>query len=297
MKTASTVIGLAAMIPLLLPTTALLAKTNDVRLGLNVPGLSTEAQLKNKVGEKMEKRLEKKRETVVRGSVSTINGMHLTVVSKDGVSHAVDTTNAKLVMKGGGKMTFDEIKTNDKVMVNGYTTGTSTTIIAKLIRNESLESRNGSFSGTVTSTTGTGFIIETKNGPVTVTTNSSTTIKKNDRLTASLSDIAVGTMVRVTGTFNSTAKTIAARLVNIIARTHPITVSGTVTTKTDTVLTVKNEKGIIYTVATGKVSFFGKEWNTLTLADVAVGDKVSIYGTQLNDSTSITGIWLRSSVK
>jgi hypothetical protein len=145
--------------------------------------------------------------------------------------------------------------------------------------------------------TGTSFTLQTKErGLQTINTTASTTIKKNGVATT-FADITVGAMVRVEGVWNSTNNNVAAKTVNVIAKMHPVNVSGTVTAKTDTTLSITSEKGTVYTVTTAKLAVFGKEWMALTLSDVAVGDKVGVYGIQLNDSTSITGIWLRDSVK
>jgi hypothetical protein len=103
--------------------------------------------------------------------------------------------------------------------------------------------------------------------------------------------------VRVEGTFNKTTNTVDARSITIVNETHPVTINGTVTAKTDTSVTVTNEKGTAYTVDTTKVSVFAKAWTTLGLTDIAVGDKVQAFGIQLNKALTITGVWLRSLVK
>ncbi len=294
MKHTSKIVSAAALVTLLLPAITLANPINT-----NFKLSSVEANLKAKVGEKMEKRQEKRQEKTITGAVTSINGMTLMVKNtKDSVVYTVDATNAKLVRKFGATMVIGDIQVNDILFVNGtISTTTPTAITAKIIRDESLQARNATFNGTVTTITGTSFTLQSRErGLQTVNTTSSSTIKKNGS-PATFADITVGATVRVDGVWNNTSNTVTAKTINILAKTRPISVSGTVTTKTDTSLTLTNEKGKVYTVTTAKLSLFNKDWTAITLGDVAVGDKVGVYGIQLNDSMTITGVWLRATVK
>ncbi len=294
MKHTSKLVSAAALLTLLVPAITLAHPLNS---GFSLS--SIEANLKAKVGEKMEKHQEKRQEKTISGAVTSINGMTLAVKNtKDSVVYTVDATNAKLVRKFGANMVIGDIQVNDILFVNGtISTTTPTTVVAKVIRDESLQARNATFNGTVVTITGTSFTLQTKErGLQTVNTTSSSTIKKNGT-TATFADITVGATVRVDGIWNNTNNNIAAKTINILAKTRPVSVNGTVTAKTDTTLTLTNEKGKVYTVTTAKLSLFNKDWTAITLGDVAVGDKVGVYGIQLNDSMTITGIWLRATVK
>lgn len=297
----SKILGVAMVAPLLLPTSFTLAKPLDIHAEAEVTNsvlnASAKSDLKTKTEDRTEHKMNKKREIVVRGPVTAIASSMLTVTGKNGTSYSVDTTKARLVGNGEGKITLDNIKVNDMVMVNGTTTGTSTTVVAKLIRDESLQAKNSAFSGTVKTVTGTSFTLETKErGTQTVNTSSSTMIKKSGAA-GTFADITAGIEVRAEGTFNKTTNTVDARSITIVNETHPVTINGTVTAKTDTSVIVTNEKGTAYTVDTTKVSVFAKAWTTLGLTDIAVGDKVQAFGIQLNKALTITGVWLRSLVK
>jgi len=178
------------------------------------------------------------------GTVAAINGnlITLTSVMKNATTtYTVDATNATIT-KGIGKSTstiaVSGISIGDRLVVQGTVSGT--TITATSIRDGLAAMRvgkkpmmrgvmgamSGRFAaGTVSSVSGSSFVIQPKAwgkatttpAAVTVTTTSTTTFKK-DGAAASLSDVTTGANVFVVGTKDSTTGNVVAKMVSIVTK-------------------------------------------------------------------------------
>ncbi len=175
------------------------------------------------------------------GSISSISGNIITVLGKNGTTYTVDASASKF-MKQGTMITLADLKVGDTILVHGVISGTS--IIADTImdglpmqagmrgpQDASGLINNGNFTlGTVASVSGPLFTVTVKSVPSSqaggtpssvtyaVTTTSSTIFKK-DGAPASLADIVVGKLVVISGTKDTTAKTITATNVSIVTHT------------------------------------------------------------------------------
>ena len=94
-------------------------------------------------------------------------------------------------------------------MVGKWTSSADTEVTAVTVRDVSIQKRNGTFFGTITSLTSGGFVVNTiHRDSETVTLSSSTTIVGRGGATLSQSSIQVGDKIRVTGMWDSNLKTI-----------------------------------------------------------------------------------------
>jgi len=151
------------------------------------------------------------RAALSQATLTAKNGTTLTVTGTDGKTYTVNTDGTtQFRRRFWGKSSLDEMNTGDKVDIIGkWTDSADTTIQAKLVRDTSIQKRFGVFFGSVTSTTGSGFVVATINrGSQTVTIDSTTKLLNRKGATIAQSDIAAGHKVRVRGLWDNTANTI-----------------------------------------------------------------------------------------
>lgn len=145
------------------------------------------------------------RAAILNGTILTKSGTTLTV-TKDGKTYSVQTdAKTQLRRRFWGKSTLDEMQVGDSVNIHGKWTDDSQTVVqAVLIRDLSVQKRFGTFFGTVTSVTPTGWVIDTiRRGSQTVTVSSSTKFVNRSGATISQSDILAGQKIRVKGLWNN----------------------------------------------------------------------------------------------
>lgn len=134
-----------------------------------------------------------------------------TVTTKVGKSITVSISDStKLLRRFGAKSSVDEMQMGDKLSIRGTWANTEkTSLTATWIRDESIQKRNASFTGTVTSTSDTSFVLQpVRRKPQTVTVSSET--KLTDRRGGSIneSDVQTGNKVIVSGVWDSTNSTL-----------------------------------------------------------------------------------------
>jgi hypothetical protein len=105
---------------------------------------------------------------------------------------------------------LNEISVGDTVNVIGrWTSEDRTEINAVLVRDLSIQKRNGVFFGTVKTITDTGFVMTTiQRGDETVTLDSTSKLLNRKGQTITSSDIQVGNTIRLRGMWDSQAFTI-----------------------------------------------------------------------------------------
>ncbi len=172
------------------------------------------------------------------GKISAINGSILTVTGNNNTTYTVDATNAKISKGFGAKgtaLTIANLTVGEMIFANGATSGTNVTATAISVMNNARTKTGqpGNFNraprvnGKVTAVNGASFTVQmtgrmratstSQNITYTVNTTGSTVFTKNGK-TAALADLTTGEMVTVAGTIDSTAATVSATAVNIIAR-------------------------------------------------------------------------------
>ena len=132
-------------------------------------------------------------------------------VDNDGTSVKVDVTaNTHFRRKFWGKSDIGEISVGDSIDVIGrWTSEDKTEIKAVLIRDLSIQKRQGVFFGTVKTITDTGFVMTTiQRGTETVTLDATTKLINRKGQTITAADIQVGHKIRVRGMWDSANFTI-----------------------------------------------------------------------------------------
>lgn len=167
---------------------------------------------------------------IVQGDVTAISGTTLTV-SKDGKTYTVNTdSNTKYRRHFWGKSSFSETSVGDKVNVQGkFTNDEKITILARLIRNTSIQKRKGVFFGTVTSKTSTSIVIDAAaRGPQTIFFDSNTKFENRREESMTSAQVNVGDKIRVKGLWDKTLSKIT-EVTQVKDFTQPVISSVTVT--------------------------------------------------------------------
>lgn len=159
-----------------------------------------------------------KREKVTMGSakVTAVDGSTLTV-DKGGKSYTVLTgafakCTTRFVRHYGGKSSISEVAVGNIVNVIGaWQDEAKTTVEACLVRNQSIQKRFGTFTGTIQSVTDTGFVMTTARDPrknQTVTISASTKLVDRKGKAITQADILAGHKVLVRGVWDRQNNTV-----------------------------------------------------------------------------------------
>ncbi len=149
---------------------------------------------------------------VVKGTVGAKSTSSMSV-SENGVTYTVNlNANTVLRRKFGAKSSLDEISTGDTVNVIGkFTDDAKTAILARMIRDLSVQKRKATFVGEITSLTSGGFVMSTvseKRTDQTVTISTTTKLVNRKEVTIVQTDLKVGDRVRVKGMWNNDTSTV-----------------------------------------------------------------------------------------
>ncbi len=147
---------------------------------------------------------------IVDGEITAVSDSSLTVL-KDGTSYTVQIDSRTHFRRHfWGKSELDEFSVGNHVNVYGkFTDDSKTTILARLIRNLSIQKRNGVFFGEVISKADDSLVMKTRNrGDQTVFFSDSTNFKNRKEETIGQANIQVGHRVRVKGLWDKTLSTI-----------------------------------------------------------------------------------------
>jgi len=153
----------------------------------------------------------KAKAVLLRGTVTAKGADSLTVLGSDGKTYAVGVdATTQWRRKFWGKSDFNEVNINDVLNIHGkWVNDQLSEIQARLIRNISIQKRNGVFFGEVKTINATGWIMSTnKRGDQTVTITGSTRLIDRKEIAISQSSIGVGHKVRVKGLWDSKNNTI-----------------------------------------------------------------------------------------
>jgi hypothetical protein len=149
---------------------------------------------------------------MAKGIVTAKDGTALTI-GKDGKSYTI-TTDDKTQFRRlfWGKSSLDEIQVGDSISVFGkWTDEAKTAILARSIRDISIQKRFGVFFGVVQSLTSNGWVMTAIGGKrdnQTVTISSSTELTNRKGETISQADIVVGHRIRVKGLWDKKNNTV-----------------------------------------------------------------------------------------
>lgn len=134
-----------------------------------------------------------------------------TVTSNAGKVITVTMSDStKLLRRFGAKSSLDEMQAGDKLSIRGTWGNTEkTTLAATWIRDESIQKRNATFTGTVQSTSETGFMLQPVRRKVqTVTLTNTAKLTDRRGKTLNQGDIQTGNKVVVSGVWDSANSTV-----------------------------------------------------------------------------------------
>ncbi len=238
---------------------------------------------------------------LVRGAkVTAISGSIISASTTFGTSSIAWTIDgsgvSKVTRRYGGNGTVADIQIGDYISFNGSltSTGTGFAVKATSLKDWSIQVRNSSFSGTISSITGTSFVLTTAdNKTITVNTDANTKITRGDT-TIAFNALVVGTKVTKTeGLYNNTSNTLAAKSIKLYAdpllskRTFEGTLTSTISATLPATFTFLSE-GKTYTVNVPVgISILNKNWMQIPLSTFQVNDTIRVYGMIQASNTSV----------
>lgn len=151
----------------------------------------------------------------LRGTIDSVGANSLAVKSWGGLWTVNIASSTKSVRKFGGAANLSEFQKGDWVEAQGKINESAVwTIDATMVRNNSIQTRNAEFSGTISNLSGSSFSLATeKRGTVKVTVNADAKIMVNGKAGA-VSDLQNGMKAGVKGVWDRTQTSVAASMVS-----------------------------------------------------------------------------------
>ncbi len=174
-----------------------------------------DATEKTEKTETREKKEHAAKQNMTPGTVVSVSGTDINVKLANGTTVTVHTAGAKLVRHFGATMMLADIQANDHLLVKGTMTGSE--IAATVIRDESLQAKNGTFVGTISTISAADhtFALQSKaRGTQQIRVTDTTKYTRKGKA-ASMSDLAAGQTVRVSGVWDRTNSNVTAKHVDI----------------------------------------------------------------------------------
>lgn len=252
-------------------------------------------------GTTLEVRINEDGKVLVRGAKVTAVSANIisatTVFGASTIAWSIDATDTqKIIRRYGGNSSVSEIQIGDYISFTGQLTGATSpnfTVKATSIKDWSIQVKNSSFSGTISSISGSSFVLATEGRTITVNTDSNTKIMKGDAIVA-FSTLVVGDKINKTeGLYNSNTNTLLAKSVRVYIdpllskRTFEGKLQSVIGATLPTTFTMTSE-GKVYTVnvPTG-ISILNKEWMQIALSTFQLNDTVRVYGQIQPSNTSV----------
>jgi hypothetical protein len=261
---------------------------------------SDRAKEVHNVGSTLEVHISDNGKVLVRGAkVTAINGTTInadTLFGDSNISWVVDASaTPKVIRRYGGNSSVSEIAIGDFISFNGTLNATGAwNVKATNLKDWSIQVKNSSFSGTISSISGASFVLATENGKsVTVNTDANTKIMKGDA-TVAFSTLVVGDKISKTeGLYNNNTTVLQAKTVKLYVnpvinkRTFEGKITSTVSILPPTSFTFDSE-GKTYTVNVPLgISILNKDWAQVLLSSFQVNDTVRVYGQVQATNTSV----------
>lgn len=206
-------------------------------------------------------------------TITAINGTQLSLKTADGWTRTIDASGATIT-SGGQTVALSTLKVGDQIVFSEsrQTDGTFKITAIQVVLPE--------VGGTVTAVGSDSVTVKQADGTSkTITLTSSTTYRLAGQA-SSKSAISVGLVIEAQGTVSGS--TFTASTVEI----QPSIVFGTVTAKTSSTITVKQQDGSTATIkVTSSTTYRIRGVSSATLANVAVGDVVVAQGTHNSDGS------------
>lgn len=197
-------------------------------------------------------------------------------------------TKTKTFRRFGDEISIDQIVTGDIINIEGQIENgaDNLSVVATKLTNFSNQKEIGNFKGTIAgmgSTTGS-FILNTKNGNVTITTGTSTQIKKGSRIIGSDLVKNGDTVTDVVGIYDHKTKTIDANVVvvyinkKIFAERNFEGLLKSISAENPPTLIVNLEGKDYSVILTSKTTILNKNKRNTSLKRYLEGDTVRVYG-------------------
>jgi hypothetical protein len=229
--------------------------------------------------------------STLTGTVNAISGTTITLSTSKG-SISIDASNAKLVRRFGAAMLITDAQVGDQLVVRGILSTDATSLVASMVRDMSLQARNGTFSGKIVSVGSNSFMLQSNvRGGQTINITSSTVIKRNGQA-AQFSDLAAGQSVRVSGVWDRTNSNVTATSINIIIKVLRISINGSLSAVSGNTLTVTSGNNT-YTVDVTHASLVRKFGGKSSLSEFNIGDNLQVRGKHEDGSMSVTASLVR----
>lgn len=166
-------------------------------------------------------------------TVAKVEGTTITVAKDNAVYTVLTDAGTIFRRRFGGKSSLAEISPNDKLDILGkWNNEEKTEIKASRIRNHSIQKRFAVFFGEVKSINGETVIVSTaRRGDQTIVADDSTRIFNRKMETIEISDIKIGHLIRIKGTWDSVSK-IVTEVIQIKDFTIPLIEQGPAPTPT-----------------------------------------------------------------
>ncbi len=193
-------------------------------------GKSEQAQEAHMRGSKLEVHISNSGKVNVQGAkVTAVTGNTLIATTTWGVANINWSVNllpdSRLIRRFGGVSSVSEITVGDIIGFQGNLVSASASplvVNATTIKDWSIMKKEGGFNGVVSSVdlANSKFVLSsTKNGNITVVSNSSTKLSKGDA-TAVLADVLVGTKLEAKGVYDSQLKVLNASDIKLSSNTQ-----------------------------------------------------------------------------
>lgn len=238
---------------------------------------------------------------LVRGAkVTAISGSIISASTTFGTSTIAWTIDAssisKVIRRYGGNGTIADVQIGDYISFNGALTTTASgfNVKATSLKDWSIQVKNSSFSGTISSITGTSFVLTTaENKTITVNTDANTKITRGDT-TVAFSALVVGDKISKTeGLYNNTANTLAAKSIRLYndpllaKRTFEGKLTSVVGALPPTTFTFESESKTYTVNVPAGISILSKNWLQIPLTSFMQGDTVRVYGQVQASNTAL----------
>lgn len=200
-------------------------------------------------------------------TIGAIDGSRITLKTDDGWTRTITATADTVITKGGQTITAGALKVGDEVRFRQVRNADGSYGITAIVVPTPVAG------GEVTAVGARSITVKGKGGAARVITVTGSTVYKLGSETGSKADVKVGSEVRASGTVDG--DTFTAMTVGI----EPPHVDGTVTAKTSDTITIERGDGTTATIhVTGTTTYQIKNNHAATLADIAVGSRVSAEG-------------------
>lgn len=232
-------------------------------------------------------------ETVLVGVVTAQYANQVVFKTNAAVVYRAEASYAGLVRRNGGAIAVTDIAVGDRVEVRGQV-WSDNSMSASAIRNLTLYTHAGTFSGKIMAVDQPNKSISlqsAQHSKQTIRTTAATLFTRNGTITT-FQDMQVGMSATVHGTWERNKTEVIADSIRARVRLINIDITGDVTMKDGSALTVV-ANGVLYAVDAGNAVLRSKNNKVMYLTDLGL-EQVRVWGKHMAESPSITAARIKS---